>query len=94
MSRRRSQVHEPGCPGPTDRHYGLWKGCGGYVRCRSCGGRFGWCAGIDTDLGLCPDCCAVPGKDPLPPLNYPPHEVAVYRDDRGKFVSEDVSPIP
>lgn len=85
-------VHDRSCNGPLPHDEG---GCGGYVRCRACGHRFGWCRGHSDDLGFCENCFPSPEEGmavKTPSFRFEPYEVAVKRDSRGKFHSKDVSP--
>ena len=86
---QRPKCHEPGCMGAIPRLEG---GCEGWVRCRACGLRFGWCGGIDNDLGICPDCCPNPTRDPIPEFQFEPMEVHITRRPDGRFISRNVSP--
>lgn len=81
------KIHEPYCAGSIPHDSG---GCGGYVRCRGCGRRFGWCSGMANDHGFCNGCHPDLDKQaPQPRLES--HEVAIVRGDDGRFRRLDVS---
>jgi hypothetical protein len=74
-------VHLPGCSALA---------CGGWVRCRCCGRRFGWCRGSDVDRGTCPECWATP-DDVKPPFRFRPRGRHVFRLPNGRITARSAT---
>lgn len=83
----KNKVHIIGCNGIMGDG-----ACGGYVRCRSCGEKFGWCQGHDSDGGVCPTCLRFVEESGEVELRYEPLEIQYERNEQGHPVRVDVTP--